>query len=142
MNLSNGIKITKVKAASVTGTTEVLSDVVDMAGYEGVLFFTTIASFNAGNFIKGRQGTNATVTDAADLKGSKVVATADGEVVWLDIYRPQERYVQLSAIRAGVTTVLGDIYALQYESRKQIVDNDVTNTIVGKLLISPDEGAA
>lgn len=142
MNLSNGIKITKVKDASATGTTEVLSNVVDMVGYEGVLFFTTIGSFNAGNYIKGQQDTDVAMGTVADLSGSKVVATANNEVVWLDIYRPQERYVRVSAIRAGATTTLGEIYALQYESRKQVVDNNVAGTIIGSLLVSPDEGTA
>lgn len=142
MNLSNGIKITKVKAAEATGTTEVLSDAVDMQGYEGVLFFTTVGSFNAGNYIKAKQDTDSGMATAADLEGSKVTPTANGEVAWLDIYRPQERYVQLSVIRAGATTTVGEIYALQYESRKQVVDNNVTDTIIGSLLVSPDEGTA
>jgi hypothetical protein len=142
LNLSNGVKITKVKASQATGTTAVNSDVVDMAGYEGVLFVTVIGSFNTGNYVTAQQGAASDLSDAADLEGSKVTATADGEVVWLDVYRPQERYVRLSAVRAGATTTLGDVYAIQYESRMQPISNNVADTIIGKLLVSPDEGTA
>jgi hypothetical protein len=141
VNLSNGIKITKVKAASATGTTAVNSDVIDMAGYEGVLFFVAVASKAVGNFIKAQQGTDGTVSDAVDLEGSKVEPTVDGQVAWLDIYKPQERYLRVVATR-GTTTVLGEIYALQYESRVQPTDNVIANLILGSLLVSPAEGTA
>jgi hypothetical protein len=141
LNLSNGVKITKAKAASATATTAVNSDVIDMAGYEGVLFATAIATANAGNFIKVQQGDAADGSDAADLEGSKVVATADGQTVWADLYRPTKRYVRLVVTR-GVTTVVGEIYALQYESRKQVVNNNVAGTIIGELMVSPNQGTA
>ena len=141
MNLSNGVKITKVKAASASGTTAVNSDVIDMQGFEGVLFFVAVATANAGNFIKAQQGTDGTVTDAADLEGSKVTTATDGQVAWLDVYKPQERYVRVVATR-GTASVLGEIYALQYESRIQPIDNNVANLIIGELLVSPVEGTA
>lgn len=142
MNLSKEVKITKVKAASATGTTEVTSDVVDMAGFEGVIFLTNIGSFNAGNFLKGQQDTVVGMGTVQDLEGSKVVATANGETVFLDIYKPKERFVRASVIRAGATTVLGEIYALQYSGRVSPVDNDTVDVLLGSLLISPDEGIA
>lgn len=139
MNLCKDIKITKVKAASTAATTEVDSDVIDMQGYEGVMFFTAIGTANSGNYIKAQSGTDATVTDAADLAGTKVVAAANAQVVWLDIYKPQERYLRAAVIR-GASTTVGEIYALQYQSRKGLETNLTTNVIIGELHISPDEG--
>jgi hypothetical protein len=141
LNLSKEIKLTKVKAASTTATTEILSDAVDMAGYEGVIFFTTIATANAGNYLKAQQGADGVITSPADLEGSKVVAAANGEVVFLDIYKPTDRYVRASVIR-GATTVVGEIYALRYEGKVRPEVNNVTNTIIGLLLVSPEEGTA
>jgi hypothetical protein len=138
-NLCKEVKITKIKAASTAATTEVDSDVLDMQGYEGALFFTTIGTANAGNYIKAQSGTDATVTDAADLEGTKVVAAANGQVVWLDIYKPQERYLRVAGIR-GASTTLGEIYAIQYNGRKGLETNLTTNVIIGELHISPDEG--
>ena len=77
MNLSNGIKITKVAAASASGTGVVNGTVLDMTGFEGVLFITAIATANAGNLLKAQIGSKNDGSDAADLEGSAVAATAD-----------------------------------------------------------------
>ncbi len=139
MNLSKNIKITKVKAGQSTATTEVVSDVVDMQGYEGVIFITTIGSANAGNYLKSKQDKVIGMSGAVDLAGKKIVATAANQVVWLDIYKPTERYLTANIIRAGATTVTGDIYAIQYEGNKFPESNVITDVILGELLISPDE---
>lgn len=142
MNLSNGVKITKVAAASVTGTTAINGTALDMTGFEGVLFFAAIATANAGNFIKAQIGNLADGSDGADLAETKVVAAADGQVVWVDVYRPDpnQKYIR-PVVTRGVTTVVGEIYALQYESRKEVNNNNVTG-VIGKLVVNPYEGTA
>lgn len=142
MNLSKILKITKVKAAEISAGTEVLSDEVDMSGYDGVLFFTTIGTANAGNYIKAQQDIVTGMASAADLAGTKVVAAANAQVVWLDVYRPTERFVRVSVIRAGANTTVGEIYALRYAGRFLPETNLITNTIIGELHVSPDEGTA
>lgn len=142
MNLTNGIKITKVAAASSAGTSAVNGTAIDMTGFEGVLFFTTIATANVGNIFKAQIGNAADGSDGADLEGTAVVAEANAQVVWLDVYRadPNQKYIRPVVIR-GVSTAVGDIYALQYESRINI-DNNIENTIIGKLVVNPYEGTA
>ena len=142
MNLSKNVKITKVAVAAVSAGTAVNGSAVDMAGFEGVLFFTTIATANAGNFLKVQQDSDVALGTAADLAGSAVVATANAEVVFVDCYQPAERYVCPVVIRAGANTAVGDIYAIQYEGRVKPTDNDITDTIVGVLLNSAAEGTA
>lgn len=143
MNLSNGIKITKVAAASSAGTSAVEGAAVDMTGFEGVLFFTTIGTANAGNFLKAQIGAASDGSDAADLEGTKVTATDNGQVVWVDIYRadPNQKYIRAHVTR-GASSTVGDIYALRYESRKQVIDNDIATLITGKLVVNPYEGTA
>jgi len=139
MNLSKNVKITKIKDGAATGTTEVISDVIDMQGYEGVVLFTTIATANAGNFLKAKQDAAIGMGGAVDLAGKKIIAVANAQVVWLDIYKPTDRYITANIIRAGATTITGDIYAIQYEGRKYPESNLVTNVIIGELLFSPAE---
>jgi len=143
MNLSNGVKITKVAAASSAGTSTINGTTVDMTGFEGVLFVTTIGTANAGNILKAQVGEKADGSDAADLEGSAVVAEGNGSVVWLDIYRadPSQKYIRPVVVR-GASTTVGEIYAIQYESRKQVAGNNIENTIIGKLLVNPYEGTA
>lgn len=141
MNLSKNVKITMIKAAATAATTEVVSDVVDMQGYDGVIFFGTIATANAGNYLKVQQAAVSAMTDPVDLAAKKIIAAANGSVVWLDIHKPQERYLTANVIRAGASTATGDLYAIQYGGEKMPETNLVTNKIIGELLISPDEKA-
>ena len=139
MNLSKNVKITKIKAGAATAQTEIVSDVIDMQGYEGVVLFATIGSANAGNYLKAQQDAVVGMGGAVDLAGKKIIATAANEVVWLDIYRPQERYITANIIRAGVTTITGDIYAIQYSGTKYPESNLTTDVMIGELLLSPEE---
>jgi len=142
MNLSSEIKITKIKDAEVSAGTEILTDEIDMAGFDGCLIFATIATANAGNYIKAQEDDVTGMASAADLGDTKVVAASNADVVWLDIYKPLKRYLRASVIRAGADTVVGEIYALQYSGRKFPISNLVANEIIGELHISPVAGTA
>jgi hypothetical protein len=142
MNLSNEVKIRKVKAGQTSAGTAVESDVVDMQNYQGVVFAATIATANAGNFIKVQQGNLANGSDMQDLAGTKVIATDNAQLVWVDVYKPEKRYVRAVIIRAGTNTVTGDIIAQQYEGRVKPEVNVVATLVVGELHVSPEEGTA
>ncbi len=119
MFLGKQIAIDKVKETSSSAGTLVTSSTVDMSlydGADGVLFFTTIATANAGNYLSAQQ--SADDSSYAALEGSKVVAANNNEVVALDIFRPTDRYLQVTVTRAGANTVVGEIYALVYGLRK------------------------
>ncbi len=140
-NLASQVKITKAKAAQTAATTAIESDIIDMQGYLGVMFFTTIGTANAGNYLKIQQGEESTLSDAADLEGTKVVCGGNGEIVGTDIYRPTERYVRAHVTRTASTTC-GEIYAIQYGPSLMPVDNDTDGTISFENHVSPDEGTA
>lgn len=127
------------KAAQSAGTSTVDGDPLDMAGYDGVIVFGTIATANAGNFLKLQGGEAANLSDAADLAGSKVIADANGQVVGVDIVKPKERYLRGSIVR-GVSTATGDLYYLRYHSHKQPEANQITNVLKTIKLASPAEG--
>lgn len=141
MNLLPRVKIVLAKAGQASGTTAVTSDVIDAAGYEGVLFVGTLATANAGNFLKAQQGLAADMSDAADLAGSKVCPETDGETMVLDLCRPQERYVRVVVTRTAATAT-GDLFAILYGARVQPTDNLDATTMEPLLLVSPDEGTA
>lgn len=127
-------------AAAGSAGTAVNGAVCDMAGFDGVLIFCTIATANAGNFLKAQQGEAADLSDAADLAGTKVVADANGSVVALDINRPAERYVRGVVIRAGANTATGDMFYVRYNGSAQAVLNQVANTLKTLQVSSPVEG--
>lgn len=142
MNLSCNVKITKIKDAEVSAGTEILSDVLDMSGFDGCLMFTTMATANAGNFIKAQEDSDPAMGTVQDLADTKVVPASNGDTAWLDIYKPLKQYLRMSVIRAGADTVVGEIYAIQYSGKKFPITNLVTNSLIGELHVSPVAGTA
>lgn len=139
--LNQNTELVLAKAASAAATSAVNSDVIDMANFGGVQFMTYIGTANAGNFIKAQQGDESDLSDAADLEGTKLVATADGEGLWLDITKPSKRYVRIVATR-GASTTLGAIWAVKYNPRTGNRDNQETDVLIGEGHVSPAEGTA
>jgi hypothetical protein len=140
MNLSSQIKITKVADHTTAGTDAINSTAVDMSGYEGVLFVTSFGTANAANTINAAQETTSDGT-FTDLAGTSVASGTSDEDVWIDVYRPQERYVRCEVAR-GASTTCESIWAIQYGARKAPVDNTTSGTIAGELHASPAEGTA
>jgi hypothetical protein len=139
--LSENVKIVLAKAAQDAATTEVKSDVIDTCGFEGCIFITRFATANADNYIKVKQDTASNGSTAADLAGTKVTSGASDEGVAIDINRPQERYLQLSATRT-VSTALGEIWAILYGPVKAPVVSALTGTLAIEAHVSPSEGTA
>lgn len=136
MNLSKEVKLTLVKGSQSEGTTAVKSDVVDMTNYDGCLFFTTIATADAGNYLVVEQSTTEDFASSVELEGTKAVAIENGEAVFVDVFRPLEkqgRFLRASVVR-GVSTAVGVIYAAVYDGRDKPEDYAI-------LAISPDATA-
>ena len=132
MNLSKNVKVACVKAGQAAGTTAVNSDAIDMTNYDGCLFFASIATANAGNYLVVEQSDDITFATKSVLEGTKVVTANDGEVALVDVYRPLEKqgkYLRASIVRTA-STATGCIYAIQYDGRVKPED-------IGALAISP-----
>lgn len=140
MNLSKNTKLILVKAASAAGTSAVTTDTIDTQGFEGVMIFGSIATVNAGNYAKARQGAASDMSDGADLEGTKNVPGDNGDSFLIDITRPRERYVDVVVTR-GVSTALGEIYALLYGPVRKAPTTQGA-TIDAETFASPAEGTA
>lgn len=135
MNLTKNVEIVKVKANQSAGTSAVTSDAVDMANWDGVVFFSTIATANAGNFLEVEQSEASDFASAVTLEGTKAVAAENGDMVFADVYRPLEsqgRYLRAKITR-GASSATGDIYAIKYAGRTKPETN-----AIGALVISPE----
>lgn len=143
--LSENIKITKVKDHQGAGTSDVNSDSVDMqedGGWDGVLFMSSYGTAAANNNLKAQQSSDDGVGDTfADLAGTKLGNGASDEDQWIDIKRPQERYVRCVGLR-GTSSTLESIWALRYRGRDLPATNVVTGTIFGEQHTAPAEGTA
>lgn len=136
--LSEELKITKVADAAVAGTSAVEAAILDMAGYEGVLFLTSFAVAAANNLLQLEQGAKADGSDHTEIVDGAVAPGSSDEDQWIDLYRPRARYVRCIAER-GTSSAMGDIWALQYGARNLPADNETAGTIAGQQLVAPDQ---
>lgn len=138
--LSQNVRLVKVADAATSGTSDVPGGSVDMAGAEGVLFFSSFGTSATNNTIKAQQSSDNSSSDAwADLAGSSVGVGASDEDVFIDIFRPRERYVR-PVVTRGTASALGDIWAIVYGLREVPHQNVVSGTQVGETTAAPAEG--
>ena len=121
-HLLEEVKITKLNDATAAGTSAINSAVVDMAGFDGVVFLTSTGTVLATGTatVKVQQDTVVGMGSAADLLGTSqaFIDTDDNKSVAVDIKRPLERYLRLVISRAVANSDWGPIWALQYRTRK------------------------
>lgn len=107
---------------------------IDMAGYEGVVFFTTITdSTDTGvATLTIEQNTADSDTGMAALSGAVAAATSgadddlNGKLLVVDVYRPRERYVQAVRTSATANIAFGEVHAVLYGARKLPLSDDAT----------------
>jgi len=122
MNLSKGIKVTVVEAAAAAAQTELVTDVLDMSGYEGVMFIALLGDVSDTSVltltIKGNSANSVSsptpVTQKASDAFTAGAATADSKVILVDVYKPVLRYVFGSLTRTAANAIVGGIIAIQY----------------------------
>jgi len=145
-NLSNILKVTRVMNAVAAGTTDQNSSILDMQGCEGVIFLISFGTITAGavTSVKAQQDTAVGGETMADLEGTSITVADDddNQVVVLDIYRPQERYVRCVVDRDTQNAVIDGIIALQYGVDHAPTTNDATTVVSREIHASPDEGTA
>lgn len=114
-HITSNVALERSAAAAGAATTAVTGTAVDMSGWDGVLFVTSIATANAGNHLHAEQSA-ASGSGFADLEGTEVVAGDSGDYVLLDIQKPNKRYVR-PIITRGASTATTDILAIKYRGR-------------------------
>lgn len=134
MNLSKDIKITVVEAAAAAAQTELVTDVLDMTGYEGVMFLALTGDVTATSVltltVKGNSANSVTtptpVTQKATDAFTAGAATADSKVLLVDVYKPALRYVFASLTRTTADAIVGGIIAIQYSARSKPTTQDAS----------------
>lgn len=146
MQLAKHIKLQRVKTAQAAGTSAISSDVVDTAGYEGVLFIIAMGAIVAGavTSAKAQQGAASDLSDAADLEGSSVAIAddADNKLVYLDVANPRERYVRCAVSRATQNATVDSITAILYGPRVLPTTHDAASVAGGEAHVAVAEGTA
>ena len=145
-SLLKNSKITRIMAATAAGTTDTLSsDIIDMGGFEGVMFICKVsdAAATAVGTLTVQQNTANSASGMATLSGEAVAftfAAADGDddMLIIDVYRPQEHYLRAQLTRATANIEVGGIIAIQYGAHEAPVTQGAT-VLDSALYVSPAE---
>lgn len=124
MNLSKDVKITVVAAAATAAQTAVTSDVLDMSGYDGVMFIALTGDVTATSVltltVKANSANSTSsptpVTQKATDAFTAGASDADSKALVVDVYRPTLRYVFAELTRTTANAVVGGIIAIQYSA--------------------------
>jgi hypothetical protein len=108
-----------------------------------VVQFATIAA-SAVTSIKAQQGAASDMSDAADLEGTGITVAADddNQLFWIEVTKPQERYVRLYVDKDATNACAESAVYYIGGGKCFPEDNNVDDTITGELHVSPDEGTA
>ena len=140
-NFLTKCKLVKIADHSAASTADVTSTIVDTAGYQGVVFFTSFGTANATNTIKVQHNTANQTTGMADVLGTSVASGSSDEDVIVEIHRPQARYLQVVAAR-GASSTLESVWACLYGGDARLASNSVSGTQIAELHASPAAGTA
>lgn len=141
MNLSKDVKITVVAAAAAAATTAIDSSVLDMQGFDGVMFIaltgdvtdTSVLTLTAKGNSANSTSSPTPVTQVATDAFTAGASTADSKALVVDVYKPALRYVFANLTRATANAVIGGIIAIQYKAdlRPTTQDASVIASAIG-----------
>lgn len=138
-------KITRISNAVAAGTTEVLSSVLDMQGYDSVMFIVTLGDVTATSVLtltakSNTANSTSSPTPSSITDGSCTftagASDADNKLMIVDVLRPSKRYVFASLTRTTANAVVDSITAIQYCSRS--VDVTQGSTVLASALSTPE----
>lgn len=142
-NLLGKVKIDQVLGYYAAGTTKRTSDIIDMSGWEGVIFVaglgTTIENGTVDvaveqNTANSTSGMAAVAGTAAHTVTAANAALAKSCIV-VDVYKPRERYLQCYVTPAVQNAVILGVVAIRYNGTAP----DITGAIKATVLASPAE---
>jgi len=143
--LLDNVKIDQILGYYAAGVTKRVSDILDMSGYDGVLFVaslgTTIENGTVDVFVE-QDVANAT-TNMARLATTTVhtVTAANAALgksaIVVDVYKPRERYLQCNITPAVSNAVILGIVAIRYKGHLAPEVN--ASLVKATKLISPAE---
>lgn len=122
MSLLKNIKVTPVAASAVAAQTEVLTSVLDMSGFDGVMFIALLGDVTATSVLtltaKGNTASSTSsptpVTQIATAAFTAGASDADDKALVVDVYDPMLRYAFASLTRTTANAVVNGIIAIQY----------------------------
>lgn len=141
-NLLNIVEFVSVENAAVAGTTSLTTDVIDMAGWTGVVFVAKLGDVTSGSVLGlAAYDSDANGSGSDDLENPLAftagASDADNKLMILDIVRPTRRYVHAVLSRGTQNAVVDGIWAVKYGPKDTPVTQGAT-VLASATLPNPD----
>jgi len=144
MNLSKNVKVSQIRGYYAAGTSARTSSIIDMAGYEGVMFIANFGTIiNTGTIaFKAQQNTINSASGMADISGATKTATVTSTTaaytqscMILDVFQPVEEFLQVVITPAIQNAVILGVVAIQYSAKDKPPTNDAS--VLAALMVQP-----
>ncbi len=131
-SLSQQCVISRPTASAVAATTDLDGSVIDMAGFDGVLFVALLGDVTSGSVLElqcqGSAASNGSSptqeTGATSGTFTAGASSADGKLLVLDVIRPANRYVFPRLKRGTANAVVDGVVAVKYRGRSAPITAD------------------
>lgn len=139
--LLDEVKVTRVENSAVAGTSELKTDVLDMSGFDGVVFIAVLGDVTDTSVLtltpKGNTANSDSSPTPVAITGASATYTAaasdaDNKLMVVDVLRPGYRYVFASLTRTTANAVVDGIIAVQYKCRSVPVTQGSTVLVSDK----------
>lgn len=125
INLLEDAKLVRIANSSAAATTEVVSSVVDLQGYDSVLLFAVLGDVTATSVLTLTAKTNtanSTSSPAPTSLASPATFTAgatnaDNKIMAIDLQKVRDRYIFASLTRTTANAVVDGIFAILYNKQ-------------------------
>ena len=131
MNISRGVKFTRVLDAVAAGTSDQNSSSVDMKSYDAVTFCVGFGAITASAVTSIKLQGSGDDSSFSDLAGTAITVadSDDDKIVLAEINQPQQRYVRCVVDRGTQNAVIDFAVALQSKANKAPVTQ--SSTVLG-----------
>lgn len=125
MGLSQHVQIDQILGYSAAGTTARTTDIIDMSGFDGVVFiaeFGTVITAGTINVQVLQNSVNSTsgMTAVAGTSDYTVTASDAGKAkncIVVDVFQPTKRFLEVTITPAAQNAVITGVTAIRYNGK-------------------------
>ena len=141
MSILNNVQVQRVVGYNAASTTNRKGSIVDMQGFDGVLFVATFGTMTSGSkvLLKAAQGDEddtAKVDVSVATTGEVTSDGTDDVQLALDVYRPTGRYVEAQVEISEENALIEGVVAILYKGSKMPI-TQADATLAAKSFASP-----
>jgi TPP-dependent trihydroxycyclohexane-1,2-dione (THcHDO) dehydratase len=148
ITLSKECKIVRHQVAVAAGATVITPSAgIDMKGFDSCLFIAAFGAIvtGAATSVKVQQSSDDGVADGySDLTGTSVTVAddQDNKLVYVEVVRPQKRYLKMVVGRATQNSTLDDLTAILSGPKTIPTVHDTSVAVASETWVAPGEGTA